>query len=60
MKYCATYYVYPLNDAWRSGKSEDKVGNFVYEAGWCVARDNRDKDPGQSVGLRGSTGYHVD
>jgi hypothetical protein len=43
----------------RSSKDEDREGNFVYEAGWCLGRSNRDKEPG-SLGLTGSTGYHVD
>jgi len=31
---------------------EDARGNFVYEVGWCVTREGKDKPPG-SVGLTG-------
>ncbi|MEG3934768.1 hypothetical protein QT990_26545 [Microcoleus sp. T3_B1] len=34
------------------------AGNFVYESGWCVAREGRDKEPG-TFGLTGSGGADV-
>lgn len=37
----------------------DRLGNFVYEAGWCVAREYSDKPRG-TLGLTDPSNYHVD
>lgn len=37
----------------------DRIGNFVYEAGWCSARSYKNKPPG-SLSLTDSSNYHVD
>jgi hypothetical protein len=37
----------------------DRLGNFVYEAGWCVAREYSDKPKG-TLGLTDPSNYHVD
>jgi hypothetical protein len=43
-----------------SKEDEDRRGNFVYEAGWCVAREGNDKQPG-SLSLTGDDGeFFVD
>jgi hypothetical protein len=43
----------------KTGKDIDRIGNFVYEAGWCIARKYKDK-PAGTLGLTDASNYHVD
>ncbi len=49
-----------IHDKYKNtGDPNDAIGNFVYEAGWCITRIYKDKPQG-TFGLTDPSNYHVD
>ena len=50
---------YDHNQYSQTENDNNRIGNFVYEAGWCVGRGYKDKPQG-TLGLTDPSNYHVD